>query len=208
MILTHLTAESFVVSSWAGGVTTQIAIAPPCAAYADRDFLWRVSSASVETETSDFTPLPDYWRWITPLTGSMTLFHDGGDGVRLAPYEVHRFDGGAATRSQGRCTDFNLMLRKGEAQGQMYARRLSAGSVCTVAFSGSLDRRFPDTVLLLFCGAGGASVTSGDERVFLGGMEAVMVENAAGLRVEAKAAADSYFIIAEMQSRGAGLKYP
>jgi environmental stress-induced protein Ves len=207
MILTHLTAESFVVSAWAGGVTTQIAIAPPRAAYADRDFLWRVSSASVETETSDFTALPDYWRWITPLSGSMTLFHDGGDGVRLAPYEVHRFDGGAATRSQGRCTDFNLMLRKGQAQGRMYARRLSAGSACSVVFSGGLDRRSPDTVLL-FCGAGGASVTVGDERVLLGAMEAVMVENAAGPRVEVKAAADSRFVIAEIESGGGGSKFP
>ena len=106
MILTHLTAESFVVSAWAGGVTTQIAIAPPRAAYADRDFLWRVSSASVETETSDFTALPDYWRWITPLSGSMTLFHDGGDGVRLAFLEVRQFPSCAPTRSQARCRYF------------------------------------------------------------------------------------------------------
>jgi environmental stress-induced protein Ves len=137
----------------------------------------------------------------------MTLFHDGGDGVRLAPYEVHQFDGGAATRSQGRCTDFNLMLRKGQAHGRMYARRLSAGSACSVVFSGGLDRRSPDTVLL-FCGAGGASVAAGDERVSLGAMEAVMVENAAGPRVEVKAAADSRFVIAEIESGGGGSKFP
>ena len=203
----HLTENDYTVSRWSGGTTTQAAIMPPDAVYGDRDFLWRVSSASVETETSDFTALPDYWRWITPLSGSMTLFHDGGDGVRLAPYEVHRFDGGAATRSQGRCTDFNLMLRKGQAHGRMYARRLSAGSACSVVFSGGLDRRSPDTVLL-FCGAGGASVAAGDERVSLGAMEAVMVENAAGPRVEVKAAADSRFVIAEIESGGGGSKYP
>ncbi|MBR1673274.1 MAG: HutD family protein [Fretibacterium sp.] len=117
----HLTAKDFQVSAWSGGKTVQIAIAPEGAAYADRDFLWRVSSATVELEESDFTALPDYERWIMPLSGEMRLSHDGGAPVSLAIYEAHRFDGADKTHSWGRCTDFNLMLRKGRCQGRILA---------------------------------------------------------------------------------------
>ena len=45
-----LTKEDYVTTTWSGGTTTQLAIAPEGAVYADRDFLWRLSSAGVELE--------------------------------------------------------------------------------------------------------------------------------------------------------------
>ena len=54
--LLHNRQEQFVVSQWTGGKTTQLAISPKEAVYADREFLWRLSSATVELEESDFTP--------------------------------------------------------------------------------------------------------------------------------------------------------
>ena len=57
--LIHLTKDDYVVSQWSGGTTTQLAIAPSGAQYGDRAFLWRLSSATVDLEESDFTPLPD-----------------------------------------------------------------------------------------------------------------------------------------------------
>ncbi|MBR5390714.1 MAG: HutD family protein [Clostridia bacterium] len=116
-----VTSADYAVSRWSGGVTTQLAIWPPEAVYAERDFLWRVSSARVETATSDFTPLPDYDRLIAPLEGEMTLWHDGGAPVTLTPFAVHAFSGAWDTRSAGICTDFNLMLRRGRAVGSMEA---------------------------------------------------------------------------------------
>ncbi|MCR5347340.1 MAG: HutD family protein [Fretibacterium sp.] len=112
--------DAFQVSTWSGGRTVQIAISPEGAAYADREFLWRVSSATVELDESDFTALPDYNRWILPLSGSMSLSHNGGPMVSLAPHEAHFFDGADATRCRGRCTDFNLMLRKGRCDGRIF----------------------------------------------------------------------------------------
>lgn len=38
-----LTQENYVTTLWSGGTTTQLAIAPEGAVYADRDFLWRFS---------------------------------------------------------------------------------------------------------------------------------------------------------------------
>ena len=115
----HLTAGDFQVSTWSGGKTIQIAISPEGAVYADRDFLWRVSSATVELDESDFTALPDYDRWIFPLSGTMRLSHNGGPAASLAPCEAHFFDGADKTHCWGRCTDFNLMLRKGRCEGRI-----------------------------------------------------------------------------------------
>ena len=120
-----LEPSDYRVSEWSGGTTTQLAIWPENAVYADRDFLWRVSSATVDLEASDFTPLPDYERLIATLQGEIVLTHNGGEPLRLRPLEVHAFSGADATHSVGRCTDFNLMLRRGRAAGSMEALRLT-----------------------------------------------------------------------------------
>lgn len=83
--ITHLTQADYQISQWSGGTTTQIAIAPQGALYADRDFLWRLSSATVDLDESDFTPLPDYHRLIAPLRGEMELTHDGGPSSPWPP---------------------------------------------------------------------------------------------------------------------------
>ena len=45
MKITHLKPEDYVVSTWSGGTTTQLGIAPQGAVYAHRDFLWRPGTA-------------------------------------------------------------------------------------------------------------------------------------------------------------------
>ena len=125
-MLQKRTKADYVVSKWSGGTTTQLAIFPPTANYADRDFLWRVSSATVDLEESDFTPLPDYDRWISTLEGEIELTHNGGEPLRLRPFETHAFSGADATHSRGRCRDFNLMLRRGRVTGTMEVLHLSA----------------------------------------------------------------------------------
>ena len=121
----QLKKKDYIIAKWSGGTTTQLAIWPENAVYADRDFLWRVSSATVDLEASDFTPLPDYDRLIATLQGEIVLTHNGGEPLRLRPLEVHAFSGADATHSVGRCTDFNLMLRRGRAAGSMEALRLT-----------------------------------------------------------------------------------
>ena len=52
----HVLRKEFqTVGAWTGGTTTQLAIWPEEADYASRRFDWRVSSARVEQEKSDFT---------------------------------------------------------------------------------------------------------------------------------------------------------
>ena len=123
----HLRPADYTVSDWSGGRTVQLSIGPAGERYADRKFLWRISSATVELETSEFTSLPDYERLIAPIRGEMILSHNGGEEILLRPFDVHRFDGADLTVSKGKCTDFNLMLRKGKVTGEMRSVRLGSG---------------------------------------------------------------------------------
>ena len=105
--------EEYAVSEWAGGKTTQLYIYPQDSEYAKRNFLLRISSATVECERSEFTSLPQVERIILPLSGSLHLFYEGHGEKKLEPFEQDRFDGGWKTVSVGRATDFNVMLREG-----------------------------------------------------------------------------------------------
>ena len=171
----HLTKSDYIISSWSGGTTTQIAIAPAGAVYAERDFLWRISSATVELEASDFTALPDYDRWIATLESTIVLSHNGGEAITLHPYQPHFFDGGDDTHCLGRCTDFNLMLRKGKCRGEICGLHLSAGEGRTILGE---EEDCGQTALLIFCGQGACTVTEGTECVLLHEGESVLAEGA------------------------------
>lgn len=105
--------EDFVTGVWSGGTTTQIAIYPEDASYDRRNFVFRLSSATVDTDRSEFTHLPDYDRWLMILEGSARLVYGNDREISLRPYECDAFDGGENTVSYGQVTDYNLMLQKG-----------------------------------------------------------------------------------------------
>ena len=157
-MIQKLTEKDYAISSWSGGTTTQLAIWPPEARYADRDFLWRISSATVDLEESDFTPLPDYDRLIATLEGDIVLTHNGGEPIPLRPLEVHAFSGADSTHSRGRCRDFNLMLRRGKVNGTMEPLHLSAAP--TILYVGTSIACPPSPAaeqILLYCVEGKAT---------------------------------------------------
>lgn len=168
MTIQHLTPNDYITTKWSGGLTTQLGIAPEGAVYADRDFLWRLSSATVEDAESNFTALPDYERLISTLEGTIELSHNGGEKLTLRPYEVHRFDGGDDTHSWGRCRDFNLMLRKEKCEGRMRGEHLVKGEHRSV--------RGCKGMTLIYCGAGEVNVIAGDESVALKADEAARLD--------------------------------
>lgn len=173
----HLKPENYVMSTWSGGTTTQISIAPEGAVYADRDFLWRLSSATVDLEKSDFTALPDYYRYIATLEGEIDVIHNQGDPIHLTPYKVHAFDGGADTQSFGRCRDFNLMLRKGACDGLLEAVYAKAGETADVSPCDKAKEANEADMLIYLC-EGKAKVEANGETAMLNAGEAVLVENA------------------------------
>lgn len=108
-----ITKEQQQTSAWAGGTTTQIAMYPADSSYVNRDFLWRLSSAVVELEESNFTKLPGFDRHLMVLEGSLKLVHSEHHSVMLMQYEQDRFNGSWDTVSVGKARDFNLMVKEG-----------------------------------------------------------------------------------------------
>ena len=119
------------VSRWSGGTTTQLAIYPPHADYAARNFVWRVSTATVEAPESLFTALPGVSRKIMVLEGRMTLAHEGRYTKELGRGEQDAFSGDWTTRSRGRVRDFNVMTTEGESSLEML--EAEAGEVIAIA---------------------------------------------------------------------------
>lgn len=191
MIMTLLHPEDYITTTWSGGTTTQLAIAPKGAIYAERDFLWRLSSATVDLEESDFTALPDYRRWISTLRGDMTLTHNGGEALTLHPYDVHEFEGSDDTHSRGKCKDFNLMLRKGKADGSIRAIRVSGG-----AFSFRTPAQ-ANSMTLLYCAEGNAAVRCGGKLLGVCAGESVLIEDSAGAVATVESAAPAVFMAAQ-----------
>ncbi len=167
----HLKSSDYAVSTWSGGTTRQLVIHPKEAAYASRDFLWRLSSARVELSESDFTALPDYDRQLIILDGEMKLSHEGQKEINLPLFVTHAFDGGAATHARGRCTDFNLMLRKGQCTGNLqtlYTKKHLSLS------------KTDNEVFAIYCAKGQASITLHEEAVFLEEDETLLLWGAEG----------------------------
>ena len=88
----HKLSSEYSTSNWSGGTTTELGIGPEESRYADRNFLWRISSATVDLEESTFTALPDYDRIIMTLAGDIDLCHNGGDWLHLKTFETHSFE--------------------------------------------------------------------------------------------------------------------
>ena len=109
-------------------------IYPHNSLYGDRDFICRISSATVELVKSEFTSLPDYNRILMVLKGKLILRHEGQDPIELFELEQDTFDGNVLTVSEGKVTDFNLMMRKGICQGNVEVIQIDAKSTLTKVF--------------------------------------------------------------------------
>ncbi len=113
--------ENYKTNEWAGGRTTELSIYPENSKYQDRDFIWRLSSATVEAESSVFTQLPDYNRILMVLDGKLELNHNDVEIINLNAFDQNVFDGAAYTKCLGKAVDFNLMMRKDKCNGKLKA---------------------------------------------------------------------------------------
>jgi environmental stress-induced protein Ves len=114
------------------GVTTEIAIFPKGANFADGDFLWRVSSAQVR-DPSLFSQFNGYDRVLAIWKGAGLLLN----GKKLPPLEPFEFRGEELIASDPRgdeVHDLGVIFRRGEVDVKMHALRLEAGK--TQAISG------------------------------------------------------------------------
>ncbi len=159
---TRIPKASQPTTLWSAGSTTQIAIFPHEAQYQRRDFLWRLSSATVEQEESTFTHLPDYDRILLTLRGEMTLVHDKSAPLLLRALTPHAFDGAGETVSLGCVTDFNLMLRKNRCAGELGAADFPPGAKETLPLPNA-HPRYEKTLHLVYCAEGSLTLRRGED---------------------------------------------
>ena len=113
MIVKKISEKEKVVSIWSGGITSQLYIAPENSVFAERNFDFRISSAVIEVEESDFTPMPGFSRILMVLDGELEISHEGHYSKFLKQFEVDEFSGDWKTSSKGMVVDFNLIMGEG-----------------------------------------------------------------------------------------------
>lgn len=179
MKIKKLKTEDYIKTKWSSGETTQIAIYPKDSDFSKKDFLWRLSSATVECEKSDFTIFKDYKRYICPLEGKITLTHEGdSQKYDLKEYDFHEFDGAVNTKSFGKCRDYNLMLRKDMAAAQIGIIKSEKESKKLYLESEKND------IAVFFAAKGSCLIKIGDEEFSLNKFESLEVEEFDNLNVE------------------------
>ncbi len=97
------------VTTWSGGTTTELFIYPEGADVALKNFDFRISTANVLVENSEFTFFPGYHRKLAILEGKLKVKHDEGDWFVVNENEQIDFEGDWKTVSEGRVVDFNVI---------------------------------------------------------------------------------------------------
>ena len=127
MSVQHFTPEGRNTIRWASGTSTELFIHPSEGSFAERKFLFRISTATVDAEESAFT----FFEGITQDV----------------------FSGEWNTRSKGKVTDFNLMLKDG-ATGSLTHHRIAADR--TASFNATSEYYF------IYFAFGGAALSNGN----------------------------------------------
>ena len=133
MKFTVTSAKDRTTAQWAGGTTTQLAIYPAGTEYTKFNFLFRLSTATVEVEESTFTFMPGVTRHLMILNGVLDIDHKGRYKKHLEKFGYDVFDGEWPTTARGKVTDFNLMVRERSA-GKLQALALRDRQEETIAF--------------------------------------------------------------------------
>lgn len=153
MSIQQFTADNRKTINWASGTSTELFIHPADGSFTDRNFIFRISTATVEAEESSFTFFEGITRHLMILKGNLELIHEGRYTKQLKPYDQDTFSGEWPTKAKGKATDFNLML-KGTATGSISHEHLEAGN--TTGFTGTTGYDF------VYIAAGTATLSNGN----------------------------------------------
>jgi hypothetical protein len=161
--VTLIRGADLVAAPWknGGGVTREVAAFPPPGGGqggASGDFVWRVSVADV-AQAGPFSRFDGVDRTLVLLSGGGMLLDELGDAgvvnthVLRQPLDLARFDGEVridARLVDGATRDFNLMVRRDVAQGELDVWRTGAQPDAPRALDGD--------VVLLYCASGAVTV--------------------------------------------------
>ncbi|MGF6539219.1 environmental stress-induced protein Ves [Paraburkholderia youngii] len=181
--VTLIRGAELVAAPWknGGGVTREVAAFPsPVGGQgAGADFVWRVSVADV-AQAGPFSRFDGVDRTLVLLSGAGMLLDELGDTgvmsthVLRQPLDVARFSGETRIDARlvaGATRDFNLMVRRDVAQGELDVWRVGAKQDAPRVLDGD--------VALLFCAGGAVTVALAADHA-----QAVRLDTAATLRVD------------------------
>lgn len=138
MKMNYIKADSSKMITWASGTSTELFIYPSSGNFQTREFLFRISTATVDAEESVFSDFSGITRTLMVLEGNLTLIHQGRYTKELKPFDQDTFDGGWDTKSKGKVKDFNLMYKEG-AKGSLAHYSGTQGELIKIDLSGDLD---------------------------------------------------------------------
>ena len=101
--------ESQKVSEWTGGTTTELLIFPENSTVSEQNFEYRISTAKVLAEKSEFTLFPNHARKLAILEGKLKIQHNQSAWYFLESGDQNTFSGDWKTRSEGQVVDFNVI---------------------------------------------------------------------------------------------------
>jgi len=96
-------------SIWSGGLTYEYMIYPETANYSNRDFVFRISSATIEKVPSEFTKFKGYHRYLVMLDNSLDIEVNKEKKV-YEKYEIMEFNSDDEVTSYTKGIDFNWMV--------------------------------------------------------------------------------------------------
>lgn len=109
MNISLLSKKNSKASIWSGGLTYEYIIYPKTANYADKDFLFRISSATIEQVPSEFTQFKDYHRYLVMLDNGLAIEVNKEKKV-YEKYEIIEFKSNDDVTSYTKGIDFNWMV--------------------------------------------------------------------------------------------------
>ena len=96
-------------SIWSGGLTYEYMIFPETANYSNRDFVFRISSATIEKVPSEFTKFKGYYRYLVMLDNCLDIEINKEKKV-YEKYEIMEFNSDDEVTSYTKGIDFNWMV--------------------------------------------------------------------------------------------------
>ncbi|KQO22565.1 hypothetical protein ASF10_09350 [Flavobacterium sp. Leaf82] len=109
MNISLFTKKNTTASIWSGGLTYEYMIFPETANYIDRDFLFRISSATIEKVPSEFTQFLGYHRYLVMLDNDLDIEINKAKKL-YEKYEIMEFKSNDDVTSYTKGIDFNWMV--------------------------------------------------------------------------------------------------
>jgi len=111
MKITKISKDTLIPTVWDGGETFEYYIYPENTLYANRDFLFRISAATINKVPSTFTKFNNYQRFLVMLDNDLNINNNGKE-ERYTQNDIFKFDSNSDVTSYTKGNDFNLMASK------------------------------------------------------------------------------------------------